>query len=382
MSKKIILSVLLLAMLMAVFSGCGSSKTTEGSSTEPSTAPADTTAVATEQTSQPEAPTNQPANNELKKFNIGYLPSTGHILYFIAQEKGFFKEEGLDVELFQFNNSGEGINAIIAGKLDAGSFGTAPPLTFISKGNDLTIFGGQMTEGHAIIAKPENADQFKDLQNFKGKTLATVRLATGDIVFRGGFTEAGIDWKKDLKINELESPAAVLEAVKKGTADAGVVWTPYRKMAEDQGLKIVQFSGNIHGMENHPCCRQIALTSKIKENPSDYEKLLAALIKSYKFYKENEDESVNILSQYVKIDKEILKAETYGGHISSNPDPNKEGVVKFWDFMKKIGYITADDSLKIEDHVNTQVYANALDNILKESPDDEIYKKLKSDFKQ
>ena len=32
-------------------------------------------------------------------FKIGYLASTGHILYFIAQEKGYFAEEGLNSEL-------------------------------------------------------------------------------------------------------------------------------------------------------------------------------------------------------------------------------------------------------------------------------------------
>ena len=129
----------------------------------------------------------------------------------------------------------------------------------------------------------------------------------------------------------MESPAAVLEAVKKGSVDAGVVWTPYRKIAEDQGLKIVQFSSEVSNMDNHPCCRQAALTERIKENPEKYEKFMAALIKAYKFYVTNKDETLDILSKYVKIDKAILEAETYGEHIGSNPDPNKEGVLKFWD---------------------------------------------------
>ncbi|MCX7771621.1 MAG: ABC transporter substrate-binding protein [Clostridia bacterium] len=363
MIKKIIAAILSLVMLTVVFTACGNSKTAVGSGSP---------------SASQSAQTNTP--KELKKFNVGYLPSTGHILYFIAQEKGYFKEEGLDTELFQFNNSGEGINAILAGKLDAGSFGTAPPLTFITKGNDLTIFGGQMAEGHAIITKPENAETFKDIKNFKGKTIATVRLATGDIVFRGGFTEAGIDWKKDMTINELESPAAVLEAVKKGSVDAGIVWTPFRKMAEDQGLVVVQYSGDVHGMSNHPCCRQVALTEKLKANPSDYEHFLAALIKAYKFYKTNQAESIDILSKYVKVDKAILEKETYGGHIASNPDPNREGVEKFWEFMNKIGYIKSD--INIGDHINTTLYKNALDSVLQQYPDDEIFKQLKADFKE
>ncbi|MDS1030218.1 ABC transporter substrate-binding protein [Bacillota bacterium LX-D] len=351
MKKSFTVLLTLLLVLTVLVSGCGANKT-----------PAQ----------------NAEAPKELKKFNVGYLPSTGHILYFIAQEKGYFKEEGLDVELFQFTNSGEGLNAIVAGKLDAGSFGTAPPLTFISKGTDLTIFGGQMTEGHAIIAKPENAAQFKDLTNFKGKTVATVRLSTGDIVFRGGFTQAGIDWQKDITIQELESPAAVLEAVKKGSADAGIVWTPYRQLALQQGLAIVKYSGEV--APNHPCCRQVALTEKIQANPEDYEKFSAALIKAYRFYQTSHGESLDILAKYVNVDKDVLEAETYGGHISSNPDPNKKEGEDFWNFMKQIGYITSDEN--IDNHINTAIYKNALESVLKRYPNDETYKKLKADFKE
>jgi len=379
MVKRAIAVIISAFVFAGVLAGCGSKSPQDA-------APAQNVQAGTdaqqEGKGEEKEAKSEGTQSSLIKCNIGYLASTGHVLYFIAQEKGYFKEEGLDTELFLFNNSGEGLNAIIAGKLDTGSFGTAPPLTFISKGSDLTIFGGQMSEGHAIIAKPEKADELKDIKNFKGKKLATVRLATGDIVFRGAFTDAGIDWKNDLVINEMESPAAVLEAVKKGSVDAGVVWTPYRKMAEDQGLKIVQFSGEVEDMKDHPCCRQVALTARIKEDPEKYEKLQAALIKAYKFYKTNQEETLDILSKYVKIDKEVLKAETYGEHISSNPDPNKEGVVKSWDFMKKIGYITPEDSLKIEDHINTEIYSNALDRILKDNPDDAVYKQLKADFKE
>ncbi|MEQ8155126.1 MAG: ABC transporter substrate-binding protein [Clostridiaceae bacterium] len=318
------------------------------------------------------------AAKELKTFNVGYLASTEDVLYFVAQEKGYFKEEGLDVKLFLFANSGEGLNAITAGKVETGPFGTAAPLTFISKGNDLTIYGGEGSEGAAIVAKPEKVDQFKDLTNYKGKTIGTIRLATGDVVLRGALAEAGLDWKKDLTIKEFDTPNAVLEAVKKGSVDAGVVWSPYRTLAEQQGLKIAKQSGELY--KNHTCCRTVALTSKIKENPKDYEAFLRALIKAYKFYKANESETIDIIAKYVQIDKSVIKAETYGPYIDSNPNPDKEAVVKFWELMNKAGYISSD--IKIQNYINTDIYKNALDDILKNNPDDAVYKKLKDEFNQ
>jgi len=325
-------------------------------------------------------PSRKEAESALTKFNVGYLASTGHILYFIAQEKEFFKEEGLDVELFLFNNSGEGINSVILGKLDAGSFGTAPPFTFIERGQPITIFGGQMYEGHALIAKPENADTFRDLNNFRGKTLGTVRLATGDIVFRYGFSQAGIDWRNDLTINEFESPAAVLEAVKNGSADAGVVWTPFRKISEEQGLSIVQYSGDIHNMAGHPCCRQIAVTDNLEQYPKRYKSFLKALIRAYDFYRSNREESLTILAKYVQVDRSILEAETYGQHIGSSPDPDKTNVVRFWEAMKTAGYITSD--IDVTEHINAELYASALGEVIAEYPGNGNYEQLRANFRQ
>jgi NitT/TauT family transport system substrate-binding protein len=182
---------------------------------------------------------------ELKKLKAGYLPTSGQLLYLVAKEKGFFQQEGLDVELLRFTNSGEGLTAVKAGRLDVGSFGTSAPLAVIAKGADFTIFGGQMGEGHGLIAKPEKAELFKDLKNFKGATIGAVRLATGDVVFRAALHEAGIDWKKGLTIKDFDSPAAVMEAVKKGTLDAGLVWIPYFTLAEKQGLVVVKYSGDV-----------------------------------------------------------------------------------------------------------------------------------------
>jgi len=48
---------------------------------------------------------------------------------------------------------------------------------------------------------------------------------------------------------------------------------------------------------------------------------------------ENQDETVDIIAKYAKVDKDIIKEETYGGHIYSIPDPDKEGVIRFWDLI-------------------------------------------------
>lgn len=314
---------------------------------------------------------------ELRKLKVGHLPTSGHLLYFVAKEKGFFQQEGLDVELFRFTNSGEGLTAIRSSKLDAGSFGTSAPLAFIAKGADFTLFGGQMGEGHALIAKPEKAARFKDLKNYRGATIGAIRLATGDVVFRAALHEAGLDWRKDLTIKEFDSPAAVQEAVKKGAIDAGLTWIPYYTMAEKQGLVVVKYSGDV--IKSHTCCRQVALTSTLKERQADFEKFMVALLRAYKFYQTNKNETVDIVAKYVQIDKSDLYKDIYGGHLLVSPDPHKKSIVQFWDFMKKADYISSNEP--IEQRVNTRIYTAALANLNKREPKEKLWKELDKDFR-
>lgn len=321
------------------------------------------------------------AETSPEKFRVGYIMEPPHGLHYIAQEKGYFKEEGLDVELFQFTNVPEGLTALKTGKLDIGTFGSAGPLSFISKGSDFTIFGGIMIDGQAIIAKPENADSLKTLENFKGKKVGLVRLSTGDIIFRGALEKNKVDWRKgEIKIVELNSVGAVVQAVQKGEVDAGIVFTPHFSIAEKTGgLKVVHYIADFY--PHYSCCRLTANTEDLTKRPDAYKRYLIALIRAYKFYRENPDETVKLIAGWLKIDEDIVRKDTYTNKVFDiNPDPYKNATLDFWHIMREIGYITED--YPIEKHINTDVYRQALDEVLKRYPDDKTYLSLDEFFKK
>ena len=110
---------------------------------------------------------------------VGYLPVTGHAKFFVAKEQGLFAQEGLDVELVEFQNSADGLNAVVAGKLDVGAFGTTAPVAHISKGANLKIIGGIMGGDAAVITTAENAGAYNKISALRGKKIATVRMASG-----------------------------------------------------------------------------------------------------------------------------------------------------------------------------------------------------------
>jgi NitT/TauT family transport system substrate-binding protein len=308
---------------------------------------------------------------------VGYLPVTGHAKFFVAKEQGLFAKEGLDVELIEFQNSADGLNAIVAGKLDIGAFGTTAPLAHISKGTPLKIIGGIMGEDASIVTTAPNAGSVKNVADLKGKKIATVRMATGDAVLRGALRQAGLNWKTDVQIFELKSPPAVLEAIKSGQVDAGVLWGPHDLRAEEQGLKIVIRTQDLQ--PGHPCCRLVVTEARLKESAT-WEKFLRAILKAEKFAASNKTDTIDAIAKYVKLDKGLLWRAYYSPYLDQSSDPNVKGVRIFWETMQESEFIQAKGD--IGPSIDASIYKRVLDKLAAEEPKELFWKKLQAEFKK
>jgi len=309
---------------------------------------------------------------------VGYLPVTGHAKFFIAKEEGFFKDEGLEVELNEFANSADGLAALRAGKLDLGAFGTTAPLVHVSKGADIRIIGGVMGEDAAIVTTAEKASSVQKITDLKGKKVATVRLATGDAVLRGALDAAGVDWKKDVQIFELKNPPAVLEAVKSGQVDAGLVWGPHDVRAEEQGLKVVIRSRSLQ--PGHPCCRLTINAKDAEAHPEVWVKFIHAFLRAEKFAAENHEKTLDDIGKYLKLDRALIQKAYYDGYLDQASDPNVDGVVFFWKTMLKSGF--AESNLDIRNFIVTKFYEQALTQLAKEQPNEPFWQQRLKTFSQ
>ncbi|WP_409069733.1 ABC transporter substrate-binding protein [Clostridium sp. FAM 1755] len=319
-------------------------------------------------------------NKETIHLNIGYAPGIGNMLCFIAQDKGLFKEENLEVELIPFTNSSDGLNALNSGKLDLGiSFGTAAPLTFITNGANFSFFGGYLSGGHPIYAKKEVADKYKGIKDFKGKKVATPRLYTPDIVWRSAMDKAGINIKSDLELIEMKKPTDVLEAVKSGKADIGIGTGSTYAKAKQAGLEIVDWSNNL--WNDHVCCRPVAKTDFIEKNPKSIKKFLKVMIKAEKVWTEEPEFAVKMNEKYLKLDKKMAEEVTLKTNQVIESDPKRKGIIDMWNRMSEIGYLD-HKGVNIEDHINIKMYKEALDEMIKENPNDDFYKKLEKRYKE
>ena len=257
--KKMIAAVVVASMSLT-FVACGSNKTTDSSKKA--------------QTSSSEK------KNYSKTLRLSTTANTSNFIT-LADGQGYFKNDGVPVKFENIESPSEALNAILLNKLDINTIALIPTLNFIAQGTDFTIFGGYRSEGGEIITSKANSSNYKDITSLKGKKIAVIHLDTGDYNLRKLLREKGIDPSKDIKYQEVDSYTSVVEAVKKGTVDYGIAISEIARLAEQQGLSSVQKISDL--VPDYVCCRQVALTSSIKENRQEYVDLLKSEIKGYKY---------------------------------------------------------------------------------------------------
>jgi NitT/TauT family transport system substrate-binding protein len=128
-------------------------------------------------------------------------------------------------------------------------------------------------------------------------------MSSGDVVYRTALKEAGLNASADVTIDQLSTPTAVIDAVKSGKDDVGIIWLPYQYVAEDQGLTIVSFGDQYY--PGHPCCRFTVVNTTLAQNKDVYVRLEKALIESYHFVKTNPNETVKDVKKYAEFDDDV-----------------------------------------------------------------------------
>ncbi|WP_170008083.1 ABC transporter substrate-binding protein [Bacillus fonticola] len=168
-----------------------------------------------------------------EKVRIGYINVMDDAPAMVAEDAGYYEEEGLDAELVLFDSGTDLIKAIVNGDLDAGVLGATNAVSWAAQGADLKIVGGAQMGYHSILVNEDSGIQ--SIEDLKGKRLATQKQgSTADIVLNGvTLTDAGLT-RDDIEMTYV-SPAVAVQSLQAGRVDAAFLFEPYDRLARIQG---------------------------------------------------------------------------------------------------------------------------------------------------
>jgi len=223
---------------------------------------------------------------------------------FVAEAKGFWKEEGLEVEIKPFVNSRLALDALLGGSVNIATvIDYAVVLAAFQDQNVKIITTISTSEKHVNLLARKDRGILKP-QDLAGKKIAMSSGTSGEYVLNR-FLEINNISKLDVKIVSL-NPPDMIAAIARGDVDAIITWQPHIYNAKNMlGNNAVLFSSK--GLYNHPF-NVVVLEESLNIQKEAQKKLLIGLKKAEKFMKENRKESIEIVAKKLGMDSNDVES--------------------------------------------------------------------------
>jgi NitT/TauT family transport system substrate-binding protein len=244
-----------------------------------------------------------------KPLRIGIEVWAGYAYAYLAQEKGFFKKNGVDVELVLAANSKEARKQFAEGQID-GWFDVFPEVvTGYSQGILARVVWvvDYSDSADVIIGKKE----LTSIEDLSGKRIGVEgmnsfsHMQVLELMNKHGVKESDVRF-------ELVNPMDILTELEKGTIDAGHTWEPITSQALGKGYKILGKAGEIPGLITDV----LFLSPKvINERPDKVQAVLRSFTEAIEYMRKNPDESLKIMAAHEKMTVEQLSSDLKGIHL-------------------------------------------------------------------
>lgn len=227
----------------------------------------------------------------LSSVNIAFLP------IYVAQEKGFFKDAGLDVLFVMFNAGSTNLQALIGGDVQIMGSAFVETIGGRAAGVDIKNFWGICNlMPFQLYSQPG----FKSMKDARGKKFAISRFGSlTDFLTRATLQHFGIN-PKETTILQIGSTPARFAALSAGGVDASIVWFPVTEIAKSKGYNKLLDLKEI--FPDWPYETFAARESWLAKEKAQAVKFLRAYQRGVKHTHENREDAIRAIQKYVKMD--------------------------------------------------------------------------------
>jgi NitT/TauT family transport system substrate-binding protein len=213
--------------------------------------------------------------------------SLNYLSIYIAEAKGFFKDEGLDNQTIVIGGPAA-IAALVSGNVDFSGAGGSG-LRAAAKGAELKAILYQTEKvTWYFIVHPD----IKRVSDLKGKKVGVGLIGDSEDRFSTMFVErAGLSARDITRIPMGTSSGARIAAIKSGSLHAAVLDPGGTIVAAKEGLHSLAFLGDLFPL---PFQGYVVTDRKIAENPGQIKRWVRAMVRSLMYLRERPEESADV----------------------------------------------------------------------------------------
>jgi NitT/TauT family transport system substrate-binding protein len=241
-----------------------------------------------------------------------HLPgfSTSSLPFLIADELGFYREEGIRIEFTRIQ-TGSGIQALVAGAVDVSQIVGPTTLAAMVGGAPLkvvTVFNDKPT--FKLYVKK----QFKSFADLKGAKLgSTTPGSTNDRLLKVVLDKNGLDWRKDLSLIYIGLSEVMLKSLQSGAIDGTSLTPPASFVAEEYGFHaLFNFINEIGALQGG-----VATGNGFPSSRREVaQRFLRATVRGLKYFKSERSGTLKVMTKYMNLNTEMA-ARVYDESVAS-----------------------------------------------------------------
>ena len=305
-----------------------------------------------------------------EKIKIGWVYAMANAPVLVAMEKGYFKEQGIEVEIKEFKSGPLVHQALSAGELDMAYIGSPPVYHWFSRGLDSRILAKVNYGQAAVISRKDSG--INKLEDLKSKKMAGVRKGSGmDVLLRGYVLGEAAKLKPDEDLEIISMPSGNMDsAVDQKVVNAAFIWEPFTSKSLVRGNTQVIFDMN-KAVPKYPWYIVMAMPDTLKNKRKSVVKVLRAHKKAVDYLNSKPNAGNGIIAKAFKLgnvtdvngkkhkgtDVVAMARERLGWEYELKKD-DIDFIQRLMNYSYALGYIKKQ--LKAEEIIDTSLMDEAL----------------------
>lgn len=244
----------------------------------------------------------------LEKVTIAYSSVSGNMApLWITHERGFFRKNGLDVQLVFIESGTTTVQSLISKDVYFAQMAGAAVIQSRLRGADVVMIAGVINTLNFKLYVDKNIKQPDQL---KGKTVAVTRFGSStDFALRYALERYGLTPEKDVAILQAGNMSAILASLETGKIQGAMLSAPFTLTAKNMGLPLMA-DLQMLGLEYQHT--GLATTQAfIKSRPDLVRSVMKAYVEGIHYYKTHRAESLAILAKYLRTSDTDVLTEVY-----------------------------------------------------------------------
>lgn len=227
---------------------------------------------------------------------LTYLPTT------LAQELGYYEEEGLNVELQDLQGGSKALTAMLGGSTDVTSGYYEHTIQMAVKKQPIKAFVNMgLSSGLAVVVAPGSTDSITSIADLKGKNIGvTAPGSSTDMFVKYLLAENGME-PTDASVSAIGAGSSAVAAVENNQVEAAIMLEPDIAVLTErlgsepvilEDVRTLEGLEHVFGTDAWPSSSLYAKTDWVEENPETAEKLARAIQRTLEYVEGHSGEEI------------------------------------------------------------------------------------------